>query len=259
MVKLMRIFLLLFLVSCQAVETIKQRALEIAGLAPEPVVVEETFTPEPPPSMEKDAVVQVTPKEKILALFEQFNREPDDYVLGLIITELTQNKALFKSERDPSLANVLNRLVPWVQQGQSQTMGLLVQMMPLMLGENRELVKIILSRAFDSAPLLLIDMLTRRSEDKLCYMASMTPPEVSMDNKRNYLESRREQLTALKETTGLTATHLNYLEVCLRTLDVTLAPKDAPPPTPTPTTGSAAVTIEPAATAPVDTATPVTP
>jgi hypothetical protein len=82
----------------------------------------------------------------------------------------------------------------------------------------------------------------------------MTPPEVSIDNKRNYLESRREQLTALKDTTGLTATHLNYLEVCLRTLDVTLAPKDSPPPVAAP-----AVTIEPDATTPADTTTPVTP
>lgn len=235
-------------------ENIKQRALELAGLAPAPVVVEETFMPEPPPSMEKDAVVQVTPKDKILALFEQFNREPDDYLLGLIINELTQNKSIFKAERDPSLANVLNRLVPWVQQGQSQTMSLLVQMLPLMLGENRELVKIILSRAFDSAPLLLIDMLTRRMEDKLCYMASMTPSEVSIDNKRNYLESRREQLTALKDTTGLTATHMNYLEVCLRTLELTLAPKDAPPPVEAP-----AITIEPTAAPPVEPPTPATP
>lgn len=254
-VKPISLFLLLFLVSCQAVETIKQRALEMAGLAPAPIVVEETFTPEPPPSMEKDAVVQVTPKDKVLALFEQFNREPDDYVLGLIINELTQNKTIFKAERDQALANVLNRLVPWVQQGQIQTMSLLVQMLPLMLGENRELVKIILSRAFDSAPLQLIDMLTRRMEDKLCYMASMTPPEVSMDNKRNYLESRREQLTALKDTTGLTATHLNYLEVCLRTLDVTLAPKDSPPPVAAP-----AFMIEPETVAPTtDTTTPAAP
>lgn len=253
--KQISLFVLLLLVSCQAVETIKQRALEMAGLAPAPVVVEETFTPEPPPSIEKDAVVQVTPKDKILTLFEQFNREPDDYVLGLIINELTQNKSIFKAERDQALANVLNRLVPWVQQGQIQTMSLLVQLLPLMLGENRELVKIILSRAYDSAPLQLIDMLTRRMEDKLCYMASMTPPEVSVDNKRNYLESRREQLTALKDTTGLTATHLNYLEVCLRTLDVTLAPKDTPPPVAAP-----AVTIEPETVAPTtDTTSPAAP
>jgi hypothetical protein len=248
-------FLLFFLVSCQAVENIKQRTLEMVGQAPAPITVDDTFTPEPPPSMEKDVIVKLTPKEKILTLFEQFNRGPDDYLLGLIISELTQNKALFTTARDSSLENVLNRLVPWVQQGQVHTLSLLVQMLPVMVGENKDLVKIILSRAFDSAPILLIDMLLKRSEDKLCYMASMTPTEVSVDNKRNYLESRRDQLAALKDAPGLTAAHLNYLELCLRTLELTLAPKDAPPPVEAP-----AITIEPTTTTtPVEPPTSATP
>lgn len=245
--KLSLSLLILLSVACQPLEQLQQRARGVLGLDrddPAPAAAE--FTPAPPPTLESDKVVQLGPKEKVLTLFEQFNRAPDDYLAGLIVNELTQNRGLFTATEDGALKHVLNRLIAGVQQGQPQTLNLLLQIQPLLLGANKELVRSVLARAFDSVPLELMGLLLKRGEDKLCYLASIVPPEIAVEEKVNFLTARRDQLLELKLDPALGAAQLAYLETCVRTIELTTTP---PPPAP-----------EPAPVAePVAPAAPVTP
>lgn len=219
-------FFLIFVLTagCQPLEQVQETVRGFFGARPAEPDVTTEYTPTPPPALEADKVVQLGPKEKVLTLLEQFNRAPEDVVAGLIINELTQNRSVFLATEDAALKNVLNRLVPWVQQGQPQTISLLLQLAPLLLGENKELVRSIVSRGFDSDPVFLINQLLKRGEDKLCYLSSLVPSEISTENKLNFLLSRREQLLELKLDTSLTAAQLSFLETCIRTIELTTTP-----------------------------------
>ncbi|MFP5459336.1 MAG: hypothetical protein ACLGG7_11435, partial [Bacteriovoracia bacterium] len=222
--KTLLLLTLALVAGCQPLGQLQETVRGFFGARPAEPEASAEYTPTPPPALEADKVVQLSPKEKVLTLIEQFNRSPEDVVAGLIINELTQNRSIFPASEDAALKNVLNRLVPWVQQGQPQTLSLLLQLAPLLLGENKELVRAIVSRGFDSDPVFLITLLLKRGEDKLCYLSSLVPPEISPDNKLNFLLSRREQFLELKLDTSLTAAQLSFLETCIRTIELTTTP-----------------------------------
>ncbi len=218
------LIILLLLTGC--VEQIKQRVESLLGEdAPvkDPTAPEE-YKPTPPPVMEQDKIIQVSPKERLFSLLEQFNRTPDSTLMTMVIKEFTVNKAIFSTTIDPALYSALNRTVPNVQQGDISTLQLLTQLLPLLNGENKEHLFGILARGFDSAPALLADLMGRRTEDKLCNLVNIVPPEVTIEEKRNFLESRLAGITAAKDGVGNNAAAFAYLEACQKTLQLTLAP-----------------------------------
>lgn len=218
------LIILLLLTGC--VEQLKQRVENLLG---EDVPVKdpsapEEYKPTPPPVMEQDKIIQVSPKERLLSLFEQFNRTPDSTLMTMVVKEFTVNKAIFGEKVDPALYSALNRTVPNVQQGDLSTLQLLTQLLPLLNGENKEHLFGILARGFDSAPAVLADLMGRRTEDRLCNLVNNVPPEVTLEEKRNFLESRLAGITSAKESVGNNAAAFAYLEACQKTLQLTLAP-----------------------------------
>ncbi len=214
---------LILLTSC--VEKLKSRLESALGQKPKvEEAVEKEYIPEPPPSREKDQILQVSPKERLISLFEQFNRGPDSTLLQLVYQEFANNKSVFTAALDPNLATAFNRTIPNVQQGDSTTFQLLTQLVPLVVGENKDHLLGVLARGFDSAPGVLADYMSKRSEDKLCNFVLLVPLEVSVEAKRDFLETRVVAINQAKEGVGSNLAAKNYLDACLRTLDLHLAP-----------------------------------
>ena len=238
---------MLLLTSC--VEQAKNRAGALFGVAPETAEeVPEEYKPVPPPAMEQDKIVQVTPKDKLMSLFGQFNASPDETLKGLVQVEFANNKSLFTPKLDEELAQAFTRAIPNVQQGEPITIQLLSQLYAGMLGENKEHLKGVLSRALDSAPALLADHMGRLGEDKPCNLAGVVPPEVIPESKRDFLLGRWQALSALKQGQGVTPVAMIYVNACLSSLSLLLGPESTPPAdAPAPAEGEA---VEPAAPAP---------
>ncbi len=235
------VILICLMLASSCVEQVKQRVGALLGESSETTeAVSEEFKPIPPPSLEQDKIVQVSPKEKLISLFEQFNRSPDDTLKGLVLAEFVNNKGLFSQTLDPQLVNALNRSVPNVQQGDAVTIHFLTQLYSHVVGDNKEHLRSVLARAFDSAPNILSDYMARMGEDKLCIIVGIVPPEVSPESKRDFLMTRWQDLTALKQSNGTSPAGLLYVDACLRTLNLalnpsgepTVAPESAPVPVP---------------------------
>ena len=251
---------LLWLTSC--VEQVKQRVSTLLGNPPAPLEDSPaSYKPVPPPSVEQDKALQISPKERVLSLFAQFNRSPDDTLYGLVMSEFSANKALFSVPTDEALKTELNRSITNVQQGDRLTIRLLVQLLPVLPGDNKEFLRGVVARGFDSAPGVLSDVMARSNEDKLCLLVGIIPPEVTPEAKKDFLENRLNNLLGLSGDTTLSALARGYADACIRTLQLALNL------TPAETNGTVVVpqTTEPPAVtpavAPVDPVapTPVTP
>lgn|GEM_PF-4656617 len=252
---------LIWLTSC--VEQVKESVRSLTGSPP--ASVEDSpasYKPEPPPAMDQDQAIQISPKERTLTLFAQFNRSPDDTLYGLVMSEFTANKALFNVPTDEALKTALNRSITNIQQGDRLTLRLLVQLLPILPGDNKEFLRGVIARGFDSAPGVLSDILARSNEDKLCLIVSLIPPEVTPEAKKDFLENRLNTLLALSGDTTLGPFGRGYADACIRTLQLALNM------TPAETNGTAPVAAEPPVAvpdqAPVDAVpapvtTPVTP
>ncbi len=219
----------LLLSSCQVVEQVSGKLRTLVGRPATPVESAPDFVPPPSPEPERDRVLQVSPREKVLSLFEQFVRTPDTFTSDLLIELLEKNKSLFGASRDEALRNNLNRLIPHVQNGDQVTILLLAKLHPRFLGENKDQLRSVLARAFDFHPRVLADTLMRLNEDKLCYLAQVVPAEIEESSKRTFLEVRRQGIEEVKRATGVTAGLLAYLEVCAKTIDLQLGTLPSPP------------------------------
>ncbi len=221
MKSLILIINLFWLTSC--VEQVKQRVGALVGNPP--AAVEEdsaSYKPEPPPAVDQDKPLQITPKERVLTLFAQFNRTPDETLLGIVQSEFTVNKAQFGLTLDAALKTEINRAVSNVQQGDKLTLRLLVQLLPQLQGENKEHLRGVIARGFDSVPGLVCELLGKSGEDKLCVLVNLIPPEVTPEAKKDFLESRLAATNLLKADGTLSVTARLYADACVRTLQLAL-------------------------------------
>ncbi len=221
MKSLILIINLLCLTAC--VEQVKQRVGALLGNPP--AAVEEdsaSYKPEPPPAVDQDKPLQITPKERVLTLFAQFNRTPDETLLGIVQSEFTVNKAQFGLTLDAALKTEINRAVANVQQGDKLTLRLLVQLLPQLQGENKEHLRGVIARGFDSVPGLTCELLGKSGEDKLCILINLIPPEVTPEAKKDFLESRLAATNLLKADGSSSVTARLYADACVRTLQLAL-------------------------------------
>jgi hypothetical protein len=194
-----------------------------------------SYRPEPPPAVDQDKPLQITPKERVLTLFAQFNRTPDETLLGIVQAEFATHKAVFGLTLDASLKTEINRAVPNVQQGDKTTLRLLVQLLPHLQGENKEHLREVIARAFDSVPGIACDLLGKSGEDKLCVLVNLVPPEVIPEAKNDFLQARLVGVGLVKNDGTLSPTARLYAEACLRTLQLAVEatpvePESAPLP-----------------------------
>lgn len=201
--------------------------------------------------MDQDKALQITPKERVLTLFAQFNRTPDETLLGIVQSEFATNKALFGLTLDAALKTEINRAVPNVQQGDKTTLRLLVQLLPHLQGDNKEHLREVIALGFDNVPALTCDLLGKSGEDKLCVLVNLIPREVIPEAKKDFLESRLAALNLLKTDGTASATTRLYADACVRTLQLALNMSPAE------TNGTQAPPAD--ATAPADAVDAVTP
>lgn len=188
------------------------------------------YKPEPPPSVETDRTIQLSPKEKLMTLFSQFNRSPDETLAGLVVAGFTQNKTAFSAKMDDELKTELNRSVSLIQQGDRLAIRLLAQLMTQLVGENKEHLRGVLARGFDSAPALTAEYLVKMNEEKLCSLALLVPVEVTPEAKYDFLLARLAAMNALKVDTTLNPSVRLYIDTCARTLEIALNPSSEPTP-----------------------------
>lgn len=222
MKKALSCLLLLLLVSCNALEKGLQHARETLSnnaskpqVAPDPATEYKTIAP---PPIDKDPVVQFTPKDRILALLNQFNSSPDNAQLALTVEELTKNKGIFGPTRDVALVSALNGAIVNLQENDRNTVQLLVQLMPLLEGQNQTHLRGVLARGFDYSPQATVDMLTKFGEDKTCASVLVIPPEIGAEEKGDFLRDRSQALSAAKTVAGKPPLYYLYLDACLSLL-----------------------------------------
>ena len=207
-----------FLVSCQYVEQIKQK---LPFLKKEAVVAQpKEFIPQAAPALEDDKVVQFTPRDRLLNLLEQFLNSPDATMLDIVMAEFDKNRSVFTTTLDSQLTTVLNRAIPLIQQADPNVLFGMTQLLSFLVGDNKEHLRLVLSRGFDVSPMQLAKFMSDRSDDKLCYISSLVPTEITQDQKRTYLESRLANVLNAK-TAGDPKANI-YLDQCERTLRLTL-------------------------------------
>lgn len=205
-------------VSCQYVEQIKQK---IPFLNKEIVVAEpKEFVPQAAPAIEDDKVVQFTPRDRVLNLLEQFLNSPDSTMLDIVLGEFAKSRSVFTTTIDPQLQTVLNRAIPHIQQADPSVLYGMTQLLSFLIGDNKEHLRSVLSRGFDASPFELAKLMSERGDDKLCYISSLIPPEIDLDMKRNFLESRLSAVINAK-TVGDPKANI-YLDQCERTLRLAL-------------------------------------
>lgn len=209
----------------------KQR---VSGLLGNPPATEDnsaSYKPEPPPAVDQETPIQISPKERVLKLFAQFNRTPDEALLGIVQSEFTTQKSLFGLTMDEALKTEINRSIPNIQQGDKVTLRLLVQLLAQLQGENKEHLRGVIARGFDSMTGQTCEYLGKSGEDKLCIIVGLIPPEVTPEAKKDFLESRLAALTVLKADSSLSPTARLYADACERTLQLALnvSPAEAAP------------------------------
>ncbi len=230
------------LVSCQYVEQIKQK---IPFLKKEAVVVQpREYVPAAAPALEDDKVVQFTPRDRLLNLLEQFLNSPDATMLDIVMSEFDKNRSVFTTTADSQLTTVLNRAISSVQQADPNVLFGMTQLLSFLVGDNKEHLRLVLSRGFDASPMQLAKLMSERGDDKLCYISSLVPPEINLDMKRNYLESRLANVLNAK-TVGDPKANI-YLDQCERTLRLALNQPvaDEPAQQPSPSDSSDGAVIE---------------
>lgn len=223
--------LLLLLSGCNFYEGAVQKAREALNQSA-PVLPDDApavYKVVPPPALENDKVVQFGPKDRLIALVEQFRNSPDDSLLQITVDEFTKQKQLFGATQDPALVTVLNGLIPLVQSKNKNTLQLLVQLHALLVGENQTFLRTILARGFDFAPALTVNFLIKFEQDKLCSMVSATPVEVTKEERYAFLEERLNALAPARLLTGQTPVYTPYIDTCLSQLRLEMA-KESPPP-----------------------------
>ncbi len=222
---------MLLLVGCQAVEEGRRRVRGLLGLSvPTPPAEAPEYAPAPPPALEDDKVMQLTPKAKLLALLGQALDSGDATARELFLEDLAAKRDLFGAARDPELASALNRAIPAVQAADRNTLQLLVSAFPLLVGENKDHLRTILGRALDHAPALALPMIAKSGQDRLCLTAASLPEEVGPEAKRTFFETRLAGLSAARAALGSDAVTLALLDACERSLQLELEKIPAPAP-----------------------------
>lgn len=233
---------LTILAGCNVYESAVQKAREALNPTA-PAVVEETSTVYkivPPPAIENDKVVQFTPKDKLLALIEQFNRSPDDSLLAITVEEFTKQKQIFGSQEDASLVTVLNGTISLVQSKNKNAIQLLVQLHGLLVGENQQFLRSILARGFDFAPTLTVNLLNKFEQDKNCSMVTVTPAEIPADESFSFLDNRLNAVAPARLVVGQSALYVPFIDTCLAQLRLALSAYTTPAPAEAPSSPDAA-------------------
>jgi len=238
-------------------ESAIEKAREMLGK--QPVAAPEEATPEarvtPPPSLEDDKVVQFTPKEKLVALVKQFASSPDDSLLAITVDEFGRQKQAFGLTRDVDLISSLNGTIPLIQEKNRNAIQLLVQLHPMLVGENQAVLRSILARGFDFAPTLTVNLLNKFEQDKTCTLVMTTPEDVASDERFSYLENRLSVLAPARLVAGQSQYYILYVDTCLSQLQLELNKERARLSIP----ASDPSVAPDSATAPLPTETPTTP
>ena len=231
---------MLLLVGCNIYENAVQKAREALDQAPATLPTDSTPTYKVvvPPALENDKVVQFTSKDRLIALIGQFNSSPDDSLLALTTDEFLKNKQIFGVKRDAELVTALNGTIQLIQDKNKNAIQLLVQLHPLLVGDNQTFLKTVLARGFDSAPTLTVNLLNKFEQDKLCTLVTMTPEEITKEERYSYLDNRLNVIAPARLVTGQSPLYTPYIDTCLSQLRLEMSkenpPTDAiPPPTET--------------------------
>lgn len=224
--KLLPFLLIASLGGCHFITGARGKLKQLLGNDPVEVTedVSKEYVPKPPPTLEKDAVVHFTPKEKLLALFEQFNRDPDAAGQAQVLEEFRQNRNLFGLSRDGELVTVLNKTVPNIQAKNQLTLALLIQLLPLLDGPNKEYLRGLIALGLDNVAHWIAEMMVKFGEDKTCSFATLLPSDVGTEDKTTFLENRLNALLASRQLVAQQAALSHYLDLCVQLVQGALPP-----------------------------------
>jgi hypothetical protein len=205
------IFLFIF-ASCQYIEVIKSKFNSKSDLTETPVV----YAPQSP-AFEQDAIIQQSPKIKLLRVLEQFTESPDHTFKKIVVEEFKKNPGIFTAQGDNELKAGLNRLIPLVLQANELSIELLMDLKQILIAKNQEHVKNILAQAFNTNSLIIIKKLVKSDEDRNCSLIHLLPNGLSPEEHRAIVESR---VTVLQKDKEFVTDEIisNYFERCLQNL-----------------------------------------
>lgn len=215
------IIILFSLQSCQVVDKVKNLISRFQDEQPTTPVAAE-FQPVAPPEIEKDKIIQISPRDRMITLLQQFNNSPDETLLQMVLVEFEKNKSVFTQVIDAGLKTEINRAIPSLQQGNTVTLKCMTSLLSFLVGENKDHLRSVLSRAFDSMPLELAQILSKRSDDKICYISSLVPPEIEKEARKNYLQARLNSVIDVKSKSNLEAQTAIFLDQCEKTIRLEL-------------------------------------
>jgi hypothetical protein len=219
---------LLTLAACQPVSEIRRRVDAWRGVeAPADASAIAEVPPVVLPTIEEDKVVQFDPRERVLAMIDQFNRAPDATAGELLLQELVKQRTVFGEKRDAAFVSALSGLMPHLQTQEVVAVHLLVRMVPLLQGENQRHAQVMVGRALDHAPALAMTALAKAATDPQCTPALIVPEDVPADEKLVFLENRRAALDSARPALAQNPAALNLLDTCYRNLQNVLPPPPA--------------------------------
>ena len=226
--------LLLVLAGCNAVQNVVQKArdLFVPNKNVTKIEVEENYNVIAPPAIENDKVVQFSPKERLLALIEHFNRSQDNSTLAITIDEFNKQKQLFGTVKDQALVTVLNGSILGVQEKNRNTIQLLVQLHGILVGENLKFLRTILARGFDYDPVTTANLLIKFEQDKNCSIVTELPDELQKDEQAYFLDNRLNMVAPARLVTGQSPLFTPFLDTCVSQLRLALTKETAPVQTP---------------------------
>lgn len=222
--------LLIGLAGCNTVQDVVQKARGL--MDKDKVVVKEepveVYSPYIPPSIENDKVVQFSPKDRLIALIEQFNESRDNSTLAITIDEFSKNKQLFGVTQDQSLVTVLNGSILGLQRKNKNTIQLLVQLHDILVGENLKFLRTILARGFDYDPVMTANLLIKFEQDKNCTLVTELPVELGKEEYAYFLDNRLNTVAPARLVTSQSPVFTPYVDICVSQLRVALAKETSP-------------------------------
>jgi hypothetical protein len=139
----------------------------------------------------KDKSFEQTPDQKIVALIEDFGRNPNSSTKDLIIEEIKANPSYFSGQGHSGYISAMSKLAPHIQQKNLLVNNFLFDLWPFVKGANLLVVKQLLGMNFEENIVTFIDLLAKSGRDPACVIAEMTPEISSKDDKERFLIERR--------------------------------------------------------------------
>lgn len=142
----------------------------------------------------KDKVLEQTADQKIVALIEDFNRNPSDTTKALIIDEVKANPSYFAKEGHEGYISAMSKMSSHVQQKNLLVNNFLFDLWPFVKGSNLLIVRQLLAINFEDNLVSFIDLLAKSGRDPSCFIAEIIPDTLSKEDKERFLNDRKTAL-----------------------------------------------------------------